>query len=203
MDGTDSVSTEVAGEGDAVAPVGSSRMSWFRRLEFWDYLLLFFIALTTFGAVRLNLDAYGDHNEFYVSDFTAIRVFGTISGIFAMVVLFVVFYLVRASSLRQALVYLLGVAYWATANGGVANSMGVVPDSPHEWLSTTWYWSLDPLPIDIAGPIGWTPPVTDVAGWGGAALVGLQAYSVLLVVAGAALLIKGWYDSRLRASSGS
>ena len=59
-----------------------------------------------------------------------------------------------------------------------------------DWLATAWYWSLDPIPIDIAGPMDWTPTVTDSPRLGEFTLVGLQAYSVVLVIAGAGLLFR-------------
>ena len=173
-------------------PTDHRGATWF-RFSVWGIAV---VAVGGFIAFRRNRSAYNDHRSYPAIELSLRQWVIGIVATAALVGLFVGFYVSwrRANGLVLYW-YLAAVEYWGLCHAQVALAFGVEPHSRHEWLSTAWYWSLDPAPIDIAGPLGWTAPVTDASGLGGFALVGLQAYSVLLVITGAGLLVKTWRDS--------
>jgi hypothetical protein len=158
--------------------------------------LIALVCLWTIPAIWLNFGAYNDDYRAYANPgLTRTQLVAAMYVTIILVGTFAYVHATRRSSGRTIeLTYALGVVVWVAAHGGMSNSLASAPYSPRDWLSTTWYWSLDPLPIEIAEPMGWSPPVTDASGWGAAGLVGLQAYSVLLVIAGGGLLFKRWRD---------
>ena len=56
-----------------------------------------------------------------------------------------------------------------------------------DWYSTAWYWMLHPLPVDVAGPAGWTPPLTGRNEFESGTLIYLQVSTVLLLLSAIAI----------------
>ena len=56
------------------------------------------------------------------------------------------------------------------------------------WWTTSWYWMLEPLPVNIAGITGWEPAVDPVSSWRSVVLIVLQHVTITLVLGGLALV---------------
>lgn len=154
------------------------RMRWF--------LLLSAVVM----AVALNSEAQALTSAGPSSDAARIFSFGS----FAIFLAFSVWF-VQSRSAGPYLGAIFGVAAWASFPGLLGFTLADETASGREWWATSWYWAFKPLPVDFEGPTGWVPAVGQPDGVGQAAFIGIQAATVLILLAALGLDIKAWRDS--------
>jgi hypothetical protein len=83
----------------------------------------------------------------------------------------------------------LSLCTWLAAPAIVAFALWDDQTSGRDWLSVTWYWTLEPLPMDISGAMGWTPPSVAHNSLEGVTLVALQLSTIALAVSSVVIAI--------------
>ncbi len=53
--------------------------------------------------------------------------------------------------------------------------------SARDWLATSWYWTVNPIPLDVHEPFNWVPAVSELEGIQATVMVVLQAYTLFLL----------------------
>lgn len=104
----------------------------------------------------------------------------------------------RLHSRRGSLLFywILGLMIWLALPHVITEVVDTGDVARRSWWTTVWYWTLRPLPFDIAELLAWTPAVDPIGGWRAIPILGAQALTVIVVLGGLALIIQA-----VRASS--
>lgn len=99
-------------------------------------------------------------------------------------------------NLDSAAAFGMALVGWAALPGYFALMAADENGSGRDFLSTYWYWALNPLPVDISAPIEWTPPIQPLRGWRYALSVVTQVSTVLLLLGGLGFAVRRFRRER-------